>query len=102
MSKEIIIDTSKGPVCAEVSNLQGQFVQVNVYLPPVGAGFFLVFPKKKRAKALEAAKRLLEGEPLADDADISKLVPGAVVAGSVKRPTFKVQMGTPEVRHAVA
>lgn len=102
MSKEVVIDTQKGKVCAELSTIQGQFVQVNVYLPPEGAGFFLVYQKKKRAKAMEAAKRLIEGEPLADDADISKLVPGAVVAGSVKRPTFKVRMGTPEVRHAAA
>ena len=96
-NKTIQLATARGPVDLQLQKVQGNMLQVNALMPPVGPGFFLLFPKSKRNQALAAAKKLIEGEPLADNINITDQVPGAIVAGTVPRPT--VQFGVPKVEH---
>lgn len=76
-SQTTTIQTTVGPAAAQVS-FAGPNVQVNVFMPPNGgAGFFLVFPASRRTQAIDAARRLAEGAPLAENINITDQVSGA-------------------------
>lgn len=99
-SQTTTIQTTVGPAAAQVS-FAGPNVQVNVFMPPNGgAGFFLVFPASRRTQAIDAARRLAEGAPLAENINITDQVSGALVAGTIGRPKFEVRFGVPSVAHA--
>lgn len=75
----------------------GENVQVNCVMPPHGPGFFVVFPEGQTDKAIEAAVVLANTAALPERENITALVDGALVAGTVPRPSF--QFGKPEVKH---
>lgn len=101
MSQYIQIQTEQGPVQAEI-NESGAVVQLNVFMPPRGAGFFLAFPAGEAEAAKAAAADLLNGDPLEEGRNITADVPGALAAGTVMRPVFKAHFGRPNVAHARA
>ena len=78
-------------ICDVIETPEGQ--QVNVYLAPNGgASMYAIFPADTDLQAMvDAIRPVLDGEPLEPDADITGLVAGSVLAGTVPRPTFKVQ-----------
>lgn len=75
----------------------GENVQVNCVMPPHGPGFFVVFSEGETEKAIEAAVVLVNTGALPASDNITALVDGALVAGTVPRPSF--QFGKPEVKH---
>lgn len=99
-ANSITIPTHNGPVPAQITAEKGANVQLNVFHVPKGAGFFLVFPEGEELKAMNSARKLLEGEPLDADLDITASVTGCLCAGTVALPKFNVAFGTPEVHHA--
>ena len=99
--KNVILKTTRGDVEVEVTTTARAQVTVRVYWAPVGPGLFVVFPFKQKDKALEAAKKLIEAGLPDEDANIAHIVPGALAAGTVRRPKFNVQFGIPKVEHAM-
>jgi len=102
VQETIVCESGRGPVELEIHRLAeariANAVQVNCFMPPSGAGFFVVFPADQEAAAVEAAAALAGRDDLQEGANITGEVPGCLCAGTVPRPT--VQFGTPKVSHA--
>lgn len=108
------ITTSRGPVQVGISEASGQPAQINVFLPPAGPPFFLVFPEGSGKAALAAAVLLIERGDLPEATDVTRQVPGALAAGTTRRPHFaaaspsgggawcSAEFGVPTVAHAEA
>lgn len=99
MPQQINLETKRGHVAATIS-VDGGNVQLNVFIAPVGPGFFLVFPDGDQPQAERAAVRLIEGGELPEESNITARVPGALTAGTLKRAAFKVEFGSPKIDHA--
>lgn len=97
MPETILLDTARGEVEILVEEFSAEHVQINAPMPPVGPGFFLVFAIDQKAEAIDAAKKIIEAEPLPENINITDRVPGAVAAGTVARPA--VSFGSPSVAH---
>jgi|GEM_PF-4703190 len=95
MPETILLDSARGKVEILVEVVSAEHVQINAPMPPVGPGFFLVFAVGQQAEAIEAAKKIIEAEPLPENINITDRVPGAVAAGTVARPA--VRFGSPSV-----
>ena len=99
MPETVTLQSSRGEADVSIELIKGGLLQFNVFLPPAGAGFFLVYPEDQRAQGLVAVQALLDGEPLPENAKLSERVPDAVVAGSVARPKLRAHFGTPKAAH---
>lgn len=77
MPETILLDTARGKVEILFEVVSAEHVQINAPMPPVGPGFFLVFAIGEQAEAIEAAKKIIEAEPLPENINITDRVPGA-------------------------
>lgn len=91
VTERIITVMGSAAVCDIVTTEQHK--QANVYLPPNGgASMFAVFDVDTTDDSIvKALMPVLAGEPLEQDADITDLVDGCLLAGTIERPVLKVQ-----------
>lgn len=84
-------ETDAGVVIVSLSE-EGHYLRANCYIPPRGPAIFTVFPAgAKEDEVVDAvvAVALLDGiEP---ESNITHLVPGALVAGTLSSPTFRME-----------
>lgn len=91
VTERIIPVMGSAAVCDIVTTEQHK--QANVYVPPNGgAAIFALFDTDTTDDAIVAALLpALKGEPLEQDIEITSMVEGSLLAGTIERPVLKVQ-----------
>ena len=102
MSEKETINTSAGPVTAEIENTNG-VLQINVHwLPGKRFGLFAVYDEGDLVLFREALAEFVDVnlESVQSDQNISMLMSGCIAAGTGPDASLKIKFGTPEVSHA--
>ena len=93
--------TNKGPMQAQIISVTPELEQINVFAPPTGAPFFVVYAPADREHMLSEVVRAVEAAQLTEEnQDVTTLIDKAITAGTYHMPKF--ELGVPTVSHAEA